>query len=1124
MYKNFSKVRVDLSKISGDTLEENPLWHPGKNPDVIIVRDFTNRMTIKAFESSRALFSYISEKKTSLHEVIIDESRPVKLFFDLDFDKKRLITSDQEILSFIIEAIVEKLLEVASDDFYNESSCLKWVLNNVRIWSACDENKFSYHLVVDQLYFLDMKTMRTFVNQLTPILQDKDVITFEYDFAEKVIDAQYHDEKSLRCPLSEKYNGRFLGRPLKPVYRLDDHPDIDPRILNGYDLSQYDIDQLFESSLITKWNPSLGYSVFVNSENFPELSQEEQITNRKEVLEELPEAIKSVIKENVPLENAQGNYTAHSISTNSKNTFYKNYKISYRRIRPCDPQYCPVCETSHDYNTLYALVNEMSAVMLCSKANNSYSKPRKLLWERTPANKKEEVQLKAFKTYYRIQKEINTTMTSDTPRLHPRIKLHETSKVNQPLLNKEVFSPEADNLVISPMGTGKTKALVDYLGSCARSSPNPKRVLIISFRKSFTDSLGVKYQAWDYRSFQGRIDFDMYDVNRVICQVESLHKINIPKYLDLVIIDEIESVCMQFSNKIMTKNRTLQDCIANLQSLLLVANQVIYMDAFAGERTMAFIEKIGRESPLKITHNTYQPKNKRLELLYKETHFNKALSKALKENKKVVIATTSKNKSKNLKAYIHSEYPKKVVKIYNSETKNSEREALSDPHIAWSQADVLIYTQTISAGISFELDHFDILLGWMTSINSDYITVAQMISRVRNINDYKIYFAGGYNDIPCSEDDLIQYLVNAKVSQNTIVKPYYGERSNAKIMADKLGIQSDYLLKNRDGWYINPNKKDLYYTLWLHNTKVVTKSKNALRKEFLKIFSIYCSEITCPEPTLQVDKDDEGKELNKKHKAIERVAKKEHAKAVSEAPNITKDEYLDLKERIIQGWDLNTSESLAMEKYKIAQIFEKDIQDVKPEDIEKSSNRLKIRAEINKKELREEVFDNPFPNYEEPKELQGDKLTLKERLAKQTKKLVEPSGSTYDHLTYSILFKGERNLAKIQIFNILNKMALAQNNEEDLVGKVYTLEELVEKFGKITSNQLSEMMKELSSYFRENELLLRKLFDIQSCHYPKDGWKTNRSFLGTINKIISELGLKVRSMDRKGKHYQILLQ
>lgn len=1137
MYKNFRKVRLD-SRVAGDTLEESPEFHPSRNPKSIIVKDFANGMTIKAFNTSEDLFSYISTKRTSLHEVVIDGTRPVKLFLDLDAKREELDNSDDLILSYIIEAIAERLFAVARDEFHSENESFDWVVDNLLIWSACDEKKFSYHLIVNQMYFSDMKNMKAFVDSLTPNLRLKGTINNEEEGANKVIDNQYHNEKSLRCPHSEKYSGTFLGRPLEPLYCLDkEELDADPRVFK-YNLFDYDPETLFSASLITEFKPVLGQCIFIDglasSKKSCQGGQEREIS-----LEELPEKIRGIVQNFIPLENIRENRRGfiQKATNREAGDLYKNYKISYRRIRPNEPQYCPVCEEDHHYNTLYALVNEISAVMLCSKANRGLSKPRKLLWEKAPANKKEEAQIKGFKTFHRIQGEVKMIRNYDTPRLPDNIKFHETLKVNEPLLSKGLFDGEGDKLVISPMGTGKSKALSEYLGPYKpkkstlntprkkrgiipkeKPEETPKKVLIVSFRKSFTDSLGAKYQAKDYRSFEGRIDFERDGVDRVICQVESLHKVNIPKHLDLVIIDEIESVCMQFSNKIMTKFGTLQNCVANLQSLLLVANKVIYMDAFAGERTLAFIEKVGRKARLDVIQNVYKPKNKRLELLYRESHFNKALNEALKVDKKVVIATTSKNKSKNLKAFIHSEFPKKVVKIYNSETNNSERKALSDPHLAWSQADVLIYTQTISAGISFELDHFDVLLGWMTSINSDYITVAQMISRVRNVSDYKIYFAGGYNDIPCSEDALVNYLINAKVSQNELINDSF---SNVGATASKLGIQSDYLLRNKDGWYINPNKKDLYYTLWLQNTRVMTKSKNALRKEFLKIFSIYCSDITCPKPELA--QDDSEKELNKKHRSIERKLKRDHAKGIAEAPNINKDNYNDLKGNLKEGRDLKPLEVLSMEKFKLAQILQKDVQEIEPEDIKKGSNRAKIRTELNKKEMRTSLESETSPFEDTPKE-PPPKPTLKERLIKQTKSLLEPDTSDDRYLTYSILFKGERNLAKIQIFNILSKMWLAKSGEKDLVDKVFSLEELADKFAKITSEELSKMIEGLTSYFKENELLLRRLFEIQSCYYPREGWGSKRSFLGTINKIVSELGFKLRSLDKKGREYEMILQ
>jgi len=99
-----------------------------------------------------------------------------------------------------------------------------------------------------------------------------------------------------------------------------------------------------------------------------------------------------------------------------------------------------------------------------------------------------------------------------------------------------------DTLLIKlPMGTGKTKALVNYLNS--DQVPKDTRVIIISFCKSFTSKLHKKIgpDFVDYQTVEGLID-----ANKVIVQYESLGWL---KICDLdktrLILDEAESILTQ---------------------------------------------------------------------------------------------------------------------------------------------------------------------------------------------------------------------------------------------------------------------------------------------------------------------------------------------------------------------------------------------------------------------------------------------------------------------------------------------------------------------------------------------------------------------------------------------------
>jgi hypothetical protein len=62
-------------------------------------------------------------------------------------------------------------------------------------------------------------------------------------------------------------------------------------------------------------------------------------------------------------------------------------------------------------------------------------------------------------------------------------------------------------------------------------------------------------------------------------------------------------------------------------------------------------------------------------------------------------------------------------------------EDFKDVNTAWDGLDVLIYTGTMTAGISFELLNFDVLVGVYVDRTSSPLAFTQGLHRVRNLAD-----------------------------------------------------------------------------------------------------------------------------------------------------------------------------------------------------------------------------------------------------------------------------------------------------------------------------------------------------------------------------------------------------
>jgi len=90
---------------------------------------------------------------------------------------------------------------------------------------------------------------------------------------------------------------------------------------------------------------------------------------------------------------------------------------------------------------------------------------------------------------------------------------------------------------------------------------------------------------------------------------------------------------------------------------------------------------------------------------------------------------------------IASRYPHLKLALYTSSSGGQEKVKLKKVDEHWSDVNALIYSPTISAGVSFDKIHFDIMLGVMICSNScserDY---HQIIRRVRKVDEKDMGF------------------------------------------------------------------------------------------------------------------------------------------------------------------------------------------------------------------------------------------------------------------------------------------------------------------------------------------------------------------------------------------------
>lgn len=363
----------------------------------------------------------------------------------------------------------------------------------------------------------------------------------------------------------------------------------------------------------------------------------------------------------------------------------------------------------------------------------------------------------------------------------------------------------------SPYDTGKTQLIKSIL----RDYPTFTRVLMVTYRITLAYEFEAVLSEFNFVNYKNG-DFKG---DHLINQTESLLRLTddcntLPKY-DLIIIDESESVLNQF------KSPTFKGKSAPSFELLVAlcknpSTKIITLDGDMADRTHTFVDYFGKSINI---NNTCKFINKTLHIL----HGNKALEdfetkimNDLSNKLKLVIPAMSATYALELKAKIENQHQNCKVLVYTSSTSDNEKQDIKNIVPLWSSADVVIYTPTIEAGVSFDVEgHFDRLYGYVCSNSCSQRSFFQMMSRVRKFNKSDFYI---YSEFPC----------------DTVGNTWtYEEIDNKSLYPKDLILQNEYEYNSiTDETYI-VRKNELYRQIYIHN---LVEEKNKHSKVFMGLF------------------------------------------------------------------------------------------------------------------------------------------------------------------------------------------------------------------------------------------------------------------------------------------------
>lgn len=302
------------------------------------------------------------------------------------------------------------------------------------------------------------------------------------------------------------------------------------------------------------------------------------------------------------------------------------------------------------------------------------------------------------------------------------------------------FPRDAPTLAVrAQMKMGKTRAVREWLKQLyPAEAPGggpplaPAVIRIVSFRVTFTEALRAALPGFVvYNELAGDLTSDRCP--RLICQVESLHRI-VPggAPVDCLIVDESRSVLQQFDSGLVRRH---QQAWAVFEWLVRAARRVVFMDANLGQLSARALARLRPAQPAHLVWNRHpRAAGDAFAFTGAVDAWLARLDAAIGGGQRVVVPTNSLRDAEGLRKLLAARHPTRSIALYTSKTPAGlKREHFSDVHRYWA-VDVLIYTPTVTAGVSFELAHFDALYGLFSNQSCDVETCRQMLGRVRNLS------------------------------------------------------------------------------------------------------------------------------------------------------------------------------------------------------------------------------------------------------------------------------------------------------------------------------------------------------------------------------------------------------
>jgi hypothetical protein len=363
--------------------------------------------------------------------------------------------------------------------------------------------------------------------------------------------------------------------------------------------------------------------------------------------------------------------------------------------------------------------------------------------------------------------------------------------------------------VLGGMGVGKTIAIKDVLKE--NCTPTTK-ALVVTHSRSLAVKLHADFAPLGFINYQEQTG-QMQDCKIVVC-LDSLYRV-VTRNFDIIVIDEAVSVFLHFNSSKMIKRA---ENSALLEFLLLSSRTTYLLDATLD---ITFIKNIVDYFSVQKSVDAYwirnqykRPTNRTASLTTCTGPLGGIVGEAslifsaatkvldlLNVGQKVVCCSSTRAFTETLATFINERRGETVIKVYNG---NQPASDLQHVERDWFKYDLLIYSPSITSGVSFEGQHYDSLVAYL--VNSPFTpgveSSLQQLMRVRQLRTGEMHMYVHDTMPQCMKPVSVEEITTLLSDDISLVARHFANNqlsffSQIKVSGEKLQYDQDRL-----SWHI----------------------------------------------------------------------------------------------------------------------------------------------------------------------------------------------------------------------------------------------------------------------------------------------------------------------------------